>query len=132
MDQQFHIPLSDPTLKYTIIFTTKTDVEDHEPLRTQDAFEGAIRAGLEQDTRYYTLPDALVERFMATGRFAWLSPGKNGKKHLPKEPHIELYCRFAFKHDNKSIDVGLEIIAPESVPYNRTSCPSTTSFLQIN
>ena len=127
--QQFHVPLNDPKIGITTVFTTKTDVQDHEPLRSAD---GSILHGMEPETYTIHLTDGLVERFKSNGWIVALSPGWCGKKRLPKEPHIELWCQLMIRHDNKTIDIGIDIISPESIPYRREYHHSMCSDRPIN
>lgn len=117
--QQFHVPLDNPCIGIATVFTTKADTTDHEPLRN---LSGNIHEGLELEERCLRLPHALVARFQKFGWIINLSPGRRGKKSLPKTPHIELWSKIALRHDNKSIELGIEIIAPESIPFRREYC----------
>ena len=123
--QRFHVPLDNPVLAYTTVFTTKTNIVDHEPLRepgvpaNSKGISGRVYPGLEPQTGTYRLSDDLVKRFITKHWLVKLSPGKKGKKHLPKKLYIEVLCQIAIGHDNKNIKIGLEICAPECVPHRR-------------
>ena len=114
--QQFHILLNRPQLTYTTVVTTNTDIRSHEPLYIP---EGSVREGLKPQTHTLTLGQDLVKRFEDRGWVVMLSPGKNGKKHMKKQPHLELWCQLAIRHDNKSIEVGIDVIAPECILFRR-------------
>ena len=117
-DQMYHIPVDEPTLFYTTVTTSKGETEDHEPLYYPDGT--TMREGFDVQTNALPLSSELVHRFRIKDRTVWLSSGQdNDGNPLPQRLCLELYCRFAMKHDNKSIEVGIEVLAPEHIPYKR-------------
>lgn len=93
---------------------------DHEPLYLPNK---DIRQGFETETKQVRLANDMVNRHLNVDkpRTTWLSPGKTKDgKPLPKTLHLEVFTRIALRHDNKSIEVGLEICDPAKVPYART------------
>lgn len=111
MEQVFHIALEEPEVVYTLVFTGKTNLWDSEPLEPRGKRKCS---DFDCITKRFRLSDGLIERFIEHGWKIWLPPVHKNKKDLPLQPHLEVHCRFAVRHDNKSIQVGVQVIAPET------------------
>ena len=113
--QLFYIPIERSELSYTLVFTTRTDVKDHQPLFLPN---GNVEAGFDHEERRVPLQPELVERFRRHGWEKELATEVNTKNEVTKwERFLQLYCQFAIRHDNRSIEVGVKVIAPEDVRY---------------
>ena len=125
--QMFHIPVETPTLTYNLVFTTRTDVKDHEPLKGND---GDIRDCFDCEERSITLSSGLVKRFRTCGWEKWLATEVDENDRVLKaKPYLEVYCQFAVRRDNRSIDIGARVMEPESVMHSGTSVLYTATSL---
>ena len=111
----FHIRKDRPTFSITVVFTTNTEVRDHEALCDP---QGDVLHRFEIEEKTFTLPDFFVKELL---EFSWrqrLSPGKD-EQGVPLPPvfYLEFWCRVLLSHNNKTIRVGLELLDPKLVPY---------------
>lgn len=117
--QRFHIrkDMPHPHITYTIVFTRKTgaQLEDHEPLYES---KDNIRPEFEVQEMKYYLSEDLIQELVHYGWVEELRPGRYERsgRLMPKCDHLEILCRFALRHDNRSIYVRLQICNP---PYTR-------------
>jgi hypothetical protein len=126
LPQHFHIPKARPQFAITVVFTRNARVRDHEPLKT---ISGYIHRDFEVDTRTFDLPPYVIKQIEDSGWVQDLSPGKDHRgRPLKKVPHLEFFCRVTLRHDNKSIDVGYEILDPKNIPWRSKS----SSYCELN
>ena len=115
--RHFQIPLRNPVITITTVFTTNTNVKNHDALKAPD---GKIHKGLEPEEITRPLPPQLVEKMKKHGWVKQLSPGWSSHgKRLPVKPHLEFWCQLAIRHDNKTMEVGVEVVDPASIPFRR-------------
>lgn len=109
----FQFRASETHLSYRLVFTTESGLRDHVPLHGTNG-EVDPRYDCEEGT--FRLSEEFVN--MLNQKTIMLSPKDDDGNVLPKCPHFQFWGKFAIRHDNKSIDVGLRVIPPELVSYN--------------
>jgi hypothetical protein len=63
------------------------------------------------------VPENLFNKYKRASRIVPLHPVINGKVGRKKESNLELLGRFIIIHDNKSIQIAVQIVDPNSIVY---------------
>lgn len=121
MIQHFHIPLNDPTVTHTIVFTRKDGIWPHEPLR--DA-RGNVLEGFQYRTEQTTLSQDFVKRTIDSGR-SFLEKDPNSRSRRRRR-FLEVYCAFIIQYNEMSVEMIRRFVKPESIEDSSKFCAPLT------